>query len=405
MKTKFYLLVITFILNLAFLKTKAQTSLPDSVFVTETFGSGNGKTSLPAGRTTYSYNGSSSLSDGDYMLYKKTNGRPEWHETTDHTGNNNGRAMVINAGMTPSEFYRDTVQSLTGNTVYNVTLYIMNTNTLGTCGSSALLPNLQFIVEYYNSTTSSYQTLTSFNSGFIPQSASPTWLLVGGNFVNPVGNTTIRYRIINNSTGGCGNDLAIDDIKFARGVTNASTLPVTGFQLTAQTNDNVVNLQWQTLSEINTSHFIAEKSVDGTNWNAIDSVAAAGYSSLQKNYHSNDYKAGYLNYYRIKQADKDGRFTYSNIIRVNVTAASAKVYPNPFVSQVQVDIIAAASQKAVVVITDMQGRKILSKSWNLTKGNNSYVITEVKQLPAGMYFIEVKGTDGTAIYKTAIMKN
>jgi Secretion system C-terminal sorting domain len=411
MKTKFYFFITAVVLILAMLDTKAQNSLPDSIIAKETFGSGNNKASLPAGRTTYTYNSSSSLADGDYMLYKRTNGRPEWHDAADHTGNNNGRAMVINAGMSPSEFYKDTVTNLTGSTLYNVTLYVMNTNTLGTCGSSALLPKVQFIVEYYNNTTASYQQLTTFNSGFIPQSANPTWVQIGGTFTNPAGNSTIRYRLLNNSTGGCGNDLAIDDISFARGIANISggtgggALPVTGMYVSAQSSNNSVQIQWQTLSEYNSSYFTVEKSSNAVNWVNIDSVAAAGFSTAQKNYSSADYKAAALNYYRIKQVDRDGRYTYSNIVRVHATTGSAKAYPNPFVNQVQVDVVADAAQKAAVIITDMQGRRMLYKNWNLNKGANSLALTEVKQLVAGVYFLEVKATDGSSIFKTSVLKN
>lgn len=412
MKTKFYFFITAVVLILAMLDTKAQNSLPDSIIAKETFGAGSNRASLAAGRTTYSYNSSSSLADGDYMLYKKTNGRPEWHDATDHTGNTNGRCMVINAGMSPSEFYKDTITNLVGNTTYNVTLYIMNTNTLGTCGSSALLPKVQFIVEYYNSTTASYQQLTTFNSGFIPQSATAAWVQVGGTFINPAGNTIIRYRLLNNSTGGCGNDLAIDDIAFARGIANVigggaggNALPVTGLNVAAQSNGSNVLVQWQTLSEYNSSYFVAEKSTDGAKWETISSTAAAGYSTSLRTYSTTDNNPAAVNYYRIKQADKDGRISYSNIVRINAPAATARVYPNPFVSQVQVDITAAAQQNAALTITDMQGRKLLQKNWNLQKGGNSMLVTEMKQFSNGIYLLEVKGNTGTVLFKTSLLKN
>jgi hypothetical protein len=405
MKTKFYTLIFVLAVTAVSAQLNAQNSLPDSVYIKETFGTGTAKTALPAGRATYSFNGTSSLNDGDYMTYYRTNGRPEWHNAPDHTGDINGKMMVINAGMTPSEFYKDTVYSLVGNTTYSVYLYIMNVNTLGTCGASALLPKLQFIVEYYNSTTAAFVQLTTITTAFIPQTSSPQWVVAGGTFLNPAGNTTVRYRILNNSTGGCGNDLALDDITFARANSIPNTLPVTGMQLSAQGNGGSVNLQWQTLTEINTSHFIVEKSSDNYNWTKIDSLAAAGNSNSEKQYNSYDFKAGQLNYYRIKQVDKNGRYTYSNTVSVNNNTAAATVYPNPFVSQVQIDLVSETAQKAMVVITDMQGRRLLNKAWSIAKGRNNNIVSEVKNFTTGMYFIEVKTTDGASLYKTTIMKN
>ncbi|TAH03969.1 MAG: hypothetical protein EAZ16_06625, partial [Sphingobacteriales bacterium] len=95
----------------------------------ETFGTGNGDASLPAGRTTYNYVSTNYLEDGQYKLNKSTQGRPEWHNTTDHTGDNRGRMMVINASHAAGEFYRDTVSNLSANKMNNVYLYIMNVNT------------------------------------------------------------------------------------------------------------------------------------------------------------------------------------------------------------------------------------------------------------------------------------
>ncbi|MBS1512082.1 MAG: T9SS type A sorting domain-containing protein [Bacteroidetes bacterium] len=401
-----YSTIVTIVIA-AFLTTvAAQTSTtPDSVYIKETFGTGTVKASLPAGRTTYSYNGNTSLNDGDYMLYKRTNGRPEWHNSTDHTGDANGRCMVINASYTPSEFYRDTVSGITSGTNYNFYLSVMNVNTLGTCGSSALLPKLQFIIESYNS-NGTFSQITSFSSAFIPQTANPTWVTVGGSLIVPSGVTNLRLRILNNSSGGCGNDLAIDDITFARSA-NIFTLPVTGFEANALRSGDNVNVQWQTLSESNTHHYIVEKSNDAANWISIDSVAAAGYSQSLRNYYSVDNKPYGISYYRIKQVDNNGRLTYSNTVKMvmNTNAIKATTFPNPFVNQVQVDLTSSTAQTAQLSIHDMSGRKLFQKSWTLVKGNNSITLPQVKDLPVGMYILNIVDADGGALYKTKLIKN
>lgn len=407
MKTKLYLILTVTLLFSLLLQVAAQTNIPDSIYIKETFGTGTSKAALAAGRTTYTFNNSSSLNDGDYMLYKQTNGRPEWHNTTDHTGNTNGRCMVINAGMTAAEFYRDTVNSIVSGVTYSMYLYVMNTNTLGTCGSSALLPKLQFIVESYNSATGVFAPITTFTTGFIPQSASPTWVVVGSSFSVPAGVTSLRYRIINNSSGGCGNDLAIDDITFARAASIPGPLPVTGLEASVQRSGDIVSVQWQTLSESNTRNFVVEKSIDAVNWIAMDSATAAGYSQGLRLYHSIDSKPGSTNYYRIKQTDNNGRFTYSNTVRMIMTANSinANTFPNPFVNQVQVDLNSTTNQKVTITFSDASGRKLLQQNRTVVKGNNSTVLTQVQQLPVGMYIISITDADGASLYKTKLVKN
>ncbi len=387
-------------------QTMAQTpNMPDTTYSKETFGTGNSKSALPAGRTTYAYNENSSLNDGDYILYKRTNGRPEWHNSTDHTGDQNGKCMVINAGYTPSEFYRDTVYGLTSSTICSVSLYVMNTNTLGTCGSGALLPKLQTIVEYLAPGTSSYTTLTTFSTPFIPQSANPTWVLTGGSFFVPAGINSVRYRIINNSTGGCGNDLAIDDITFAR----ASTfpLPLTGLQVSASLSGNNVSVNWETLTESNTGSFIIERSADGTNWQSLGTMAAAGNSNSKRNYHFTDNKPLQLNFYRIREIDLDGRITYSNVVRLNLPQSmlTTKIYPNPFVNQLQLDMNSDKTQRVYIAVTDAGGRKLLTREWNLVKGMNSLVMSEVQKLLPGIYFIKVFTKEGNTIINTTLTKS
>lgn len=404
MKTKFYPIILIAAL-LAGLQTLAQTngnSGTIGILFRETFGKGNNKTSLPAGRTTYSYNSSSAISDGEYHLYKKTNGRSEWHAANDHTGDGNGRAMVINASYAAGEFFRDTVTGLTSNSYYSIYLYVMNVNTLGTCGSSALLPRLQFVVEAYNA-NGTFTQLTSFTSQYIAQSANATWVQVGGTFTLGAGQTNVRYRIINNQTGGCGNDLAIDDITFERVM---STLPVTGLQTTAIRNNNDVTVKWQTLTESNTSHFVVEKSTNGKDWEAIGTVAAAGNSLFKKEYSLNDTKPAADNYYRIQQVDIDGTFTYSNVvtIKVNATVIKASTYPNPFTNGVQVDIKAETNQSVIIKLYDLNGKVVKQLNAELRKGSNSVAVNDLKNIPAGMYLLDITSHEGQNIYKTKLMK-
>ncbi|MBN8668356.1 MAG: T9SS type A sorting domain-containing protein [Chitinophagales bacterium] len=404
MKTKFYFITLIAAL-LAGFQTLAQSnnnSGPMGILFQETFGKGNNKTSLPSGRTTYSYNSGSSISDGEYHLYKKTNGRSEWHASNDHTGDGNGRAMVINASYAAGEFYRDTVTGLTSNSYYSIYLYVMNVNTLGTCGSSALLPRLQFVVEAYNA-NGTFTQLTSFTSQYIAQSANATWVQVGGTFTLGAGQTSVRYRIINNQTGGCGNDLAIDDITFERVM---STLPVTGLQTTAIRNNNDVNVKWQTLTESNTSHFVVEKSTNGKDWEAIGTVAAAGNSIFKKEYSLNDTKPAADNYYRIQQVDIDGTFTYSNVvtIKVNATVIKASTYPNPFTNGVQVDIKAETNQSVIINLYDLNGKVVKQLNAELRKGSNSVAVNDLKNIPAGMYLLDITSREGQSIYKTKLMK-
>jgi hypothetical protein len=102
---------------------------------------------------------------------------------------------------------------------------------------------------------------------------------------------------------------------------NLSALPLTWLSFTATEQDNSQSLlQWVTAQEQNTKDFYIQHSADGINWVTIGSLPAAGNSSstLHYNYVHTDPVNG-RNYYRIKQTDIDGRFSYSLVRMLSFT--------------------------------------------------------------------------------------
>jgi hypothetical protein len=89
------------------------------------------------------------------------------------------------------------------------------------------------------------------------------------------------------------------------------SLPLTLLNLYVNLSSNkYVILNWQTAQEINTSHFIIERSANGTDFSSIGKVSASGNNSITKDYLYTDTKpAKGTNYYRLKMVDADGIFT------------------------------------------------------------------------------------------------
>lgn len=109
-------------------------------------------------------------------------------------------------------------------------------------------------------------------------------------------------------------------------------LPVEWRSFTAQPLDSRALLQWSTASEQNTKDFVIQHSSNGTSWNDIGRVVAAGNSNTENNYRFVDAQplAG-LNYYRIRQEDIDARYSYSKVVavRFNGSKSSFTVRSNP----------------------------------------------------------------------------
>ena len=315
--------------------------------------------------------------------------------------------MVINAGYTAGEFYKDTVSNLTPGANYSVSLYIMNVNTLGTCGSSAILPKLQFVVEYL-AANNTFQSLTTLKSDFIPQSSTPTWVKISSGFMMPGGITSVRYRIINNSNGGCGNDLAIDDITFSQ-CASLSSLPVKGLKInTVEEAAGGTRILFSTEAEYNTAAMETQKSTDGITWSTIHQQPAAGNSDRYKAYSSSDAaSASNTVYYRIRQTDIDGSSTYSAVVSFKggeKSGSSMNAYPNPFSAKLSVNINAVENETYLITLYSASGAQLRQIRVAARKGSN---IAEFdgQQLQKGMYLITAVNSDGSIKFNQKIIKN
>ncbi|OQP64267.1 hypothetical protein A3860_20030 [Niastella vici] len=185
-------------------------SLGDPI-VNITFGSGtNPGKSLIAAATTYQYQASVCPNDGFYTVCNSTSGcfSDSWHTlSADHTGNTNGYFMLVNASYQPGAFYLDTVRGICSNTTFEFAAWVCNLLRPSACSGNGIEPNLTFSIEKTDGTV-----LSTFNTGNIPTTSSPSWKQVGFFFTTPVGVTDVVLRMVNNAPGGCGNDIALDDI-------------------------------------------------------------------------------------------------------------------------------------------------------------------------------------------------
>jgi hypothetical protein len=84
-------------------------------------------------------------------------------------------------------------------------------------------------------------------------------------------------------------------------------------------SEKVIEIKWTTGSEINNDYFEIEKSNNINDWQVIDKIWGAGWSSQLIDYKTYDTELiDGIYYYRLKQTDFDGQFSYSNISAVHV---------------------------------------------------------------------------------------
>jgi hypothetical protein len=159
-------------------------------------------------------------------------------------------------------------------------------------------------------------------------------------------------------------------------------------------NNEYVELNWVTASEINNAYFEVERSRDAQNWHSILKKEGAGNSSMLINYTANDRKPlPGISYYRLKQVDFDGSYSHSDPVSVNFKGTEIiSIYPNPTKDGA---IIAMNSSKNGVVqlfVYAIDGRIVQSFSYEVVEGYNS-VPLNLEGISPGTYTTRIISPD------------
>ncbi|MEO5945035.1 MAG: T9SS type A sorting domain-containing protein [Ferruginibacter sp.] len=173
---------------------------------------------------------------------------------------------------------------------------------------------------------------------------------------------------------------------FTFGATTSGVLPINLTNFTVQKSNNVVNVNWTTAQEINSNYFIVQRSTNRANWKDIGTVLAAGNSSSEINYSFID-KAPLkgINYYQLKQVDKDAKTVYSATKSVLFnTLFQAVLSPNPVSDVLNVYLSKTGSSLTNIYLYDSNGKLVKTLA---TKENVQTI--NVSGLAKGLYFIKI----------------
>lgn len=167
------------------------------------------------------------------------------------------------------------------------------------------------------------------------------------------------------------------------------------------TNDECsIQLEWETATEVNFSHFEIEKSADGSNYSAFGRLdsrgsAANGYEydfEITENIHP-------INYFRLKVIDLDGSFAYSEVITVKSECykegqiSISEIFPNPATDKANFQLVVPFSEEQVSInIVSISGKMVQSNFQMLEEGANLFSIN-TERLAPGIYFVQVVGSE------------
>ena len=165
-------------------------------------------------------------------------------------------------------------------------------------------------------------------------------------------------------------------------------LPIELMHFNATLNKNgIVDLSWTTLSELNNDFFTIERSADGSSWDEVVNVDGVGHNNRELVYLEKDFYPLYsTSYYRLKQTDFDGTYTYSKLVKIkNNKVNGLSIYPNP--TTATISILGTEEELSVLTIYNMQGKQVSGKVVTVEKGKNK-IILDIESLPNGVYLFK-----------------
>ncbi len=241
----------------------------------------------------------------------------------------------------------------------------------------------------------------------------PTWaqLLANGNIVVRSGSApqagTYNFTSRTTDAQGRTTDTPLSITVYGAQPT-ATPLPVELISFTAKSKEGNIILEWATASEVNNSHFEIQRGSSLSTFENIGSVRGNGTSNKAKHYQYKDTNPlPNITYYRLKQVDLDGNFSYSNIVAVNTFDSGviklATIYPNPFTSEITISLHSTVSSVANIQLISFAGKVVYTNKAQLKTGVNELVLS-LEDLPASIYLIRILGS-GININQKVIKKN
>lgn len=286
------------------------------------------------------------------------------------------------------------------NTFYGSNYYVLEAST------QLAVTNVTGIVGLVTATGKKFTGITTTHSGI---DTSATSLMTTNVYVAA---STIVVRVGASTTSGANDTDRMHSIWF-KNFTYASpfsTVPVKLSSFTATlTKNNKVDLKWTTASEINVSHFVVERSVDGVNYSEAGVVFAYGNATDKTNYTFSDNVSNIqlgVVYYRLRSVDLDGKGMYSEtrIIKIGKQAENMitiTAFPNPVTNEVRIAIPAEWQNKKVIYEVVNANGQVAKKTETASSSQVESINTS--NLSRGFYVVRVSCEGQTVQQK--IVKN
>lgn len=279
--------------------------------------------------------------------------------------------------------------------------------------SSALVFDENVKVKYYYDVAENSEIVNAKDNFVTTQGAvdeGESWFKTTSGGFNPNSNITACNVVnsMNLTTESSGLENAINYVTFANihsfsggGFTSGASktvLPISLLDFQCKLNNLQVDIFWETATEINNDFFTVERAADGINFSPILTKKGAGnsnevlmYSDIDQNPLPN------ISYYRLKQTDFDGKYSYSNVVSIiNKNLENSfdfVIYPNPAEYELFISINSERNELRTCKIFDTYGKLVWIENIQTGTGKNKFAI-DLDKLSQGFYSIQISSSLG-----------
>ena len=193
------------------------------------------------------------------------------------------------------------------------------------------------------------------------------------------------------------------------GTSWSELVPVELTSFTATANNNSVELNWTTATELNNSGFEVERALFESEFEKIGFVQGFGTSTEIQSYSFVDQNLAAGSYaYRLKQVDLDGSYEYSNIVNVDIISPVdfelSQNYPNPFNPSTTIKFAIPEATMVTLAVFNALGEEVALLVDGFMESGIHQVNFEAVGLNSGMYFYRIQAGDFTQVKKMTLLK-
>jgi hypothetical protein len=290
-------------------------------------------------------------------------------------------------------------------------------------GKEVLSVSIELTFDNTVLTYKKYNYLTTLLNGWMTvENALPGVVKIGsitsGNFLSGQG---VLIEFVFQVIGKPGMQTALHFVKMSLNEGNPSVsaydglftvnyvIPVELASFTATPGQDVVTLNWGTVSETNNFGFEVERKLILSEWKKIGFAPGHGTTTTSQHYCFEDKNIAPGHYcYRLKQVDFSGTANYSGAVEIVVENPQRfrlfQNHPNPFNAETKIEFEAPATSKIKLTIYDVLGREIKNIDLGDLAPGHQHIIFNAENLTSGLYFYKLESGNFSEAKKLLILK-